>query len=44
MKIDKKCSHYLFEKKKAADARKQWNGNSSKKPRKVRVDKGRKKK
>jgi len=41
MYYDKKNSHYLFEKKKAADARKLYNG-IGKKPRKTRVDKGKK--
>lgn len=39
--IDKKNSNYLFEKKRAADARIQWNG-SGKKPRKPRTDRGKK--
>jgi len=37
MFIDKKSSQYLFEKKRAADQRKQWNG-IGKKPRKPRAD------
>lgn len=39
--IDKNNSTYKFQKKVAADARKLWNG-IGKKPRKPRVDKGKK--
>ena len=42
MFIDKKSSQYLFEKKRAADQKKQWNG-IGKKPRKPREKKETKK-